>query len=530
MKVDVLIVGSGVAGLYCALNIPEKYRVLLISKTSFYENASSRAQGGIAAVTDFDEDSLELHYKDTLKVGYGINNPEVVRLCVDRAPKVIDHLKDLGVPFSTKGNKLDLGREAGHSKRRIVHAGDITGEVLHRTLLERVEEKKNVVLKPYMFAIDLVTTRQTKGELKDIRCLGAYIYDIKKDEIIPVTAKVTVLATGGCGKVYLYTSNPDTATGDGIAIAYRAGASVSNMEFFQFHPTCLYSARAKNFLLSEAMRGEGGVIVDKRGHRFMPDYHPDAELAPRDVVARAIDKELKKSGDDYVFLDMTHLGKDFLWKRFPKIGEKLKTFGIDFTKEPIPVVPAAHYCCGGVVTDMWGKTYIDGLFVIGESAYTGLHGANRLASNSLLEALVFGERAASLLSKYCDINGFDQMIRDVPQWYHGSTVDPEEMVEVSHNWDEIRRLMWNYVGIVRSNRRLMRARRRLSLLSHEIWEYYWDFKITTDLLELRNIALVAELIVKSAMWRLESRGLHYNLDYPYTDDKNFKKPSLITPV
>ncbi len=533
VQTDYLVIGSGIAGLSFALHASQYGRVAIVTKKEKIEGATNYAQGGIASVID-PSDDFKYHIKDTLEAGDGLCHEDVVKMVVKEGPKVISELISLGVSFSKDEytNLLDLGREGGHSKRRIVHAEDRTGHEVEKVLLERVEENKNIAIYEHHMVIDLITTAKLikKGlitkEIGERTCWGAYVLDVKDNVVKTFLAKITILATGGAGKVYLYTSNPDIATGDGIAVAYRAGAKIANLEFVQFHPTCLYHPEAKNFLISEAIRGEGAVLIDKRGNRFMERYHPMKELAPRDVVARSIDMELKKSGDECVYLDISHKSSDFIKRRFPHIYETCLKFQIDITKEAIPVVPAAHYMCGGVLTDEYGLTSLENLYAIGEVACTGLHGANRLASNSLLEALVFAKRAAELSSEYLQEKKGIHFPKP-PEWDSGSAVDSEEMVVVSHNWDEIRRFMWNYVGIVRTNKRLERARRRIEIIQDEIKEYYWDFIITIDLLELRNLALTAELIIISALLRKESRGLHYNLDYPYKDDIHWKRDTVI---
>lgn len=505
---DYLVIGTGVAGLTFARKVAGAGKVILLAKHSVEDSATFRAQGGVASVID-DHDSFESHIRDTHEAGHGLCNPEVVEMCVREGPDAIRELMEIGARFTTRKDhpdELDLGREGGHSARRIVHAADATGREMIRALLETVRALPAVEIFEDHMAINLIVPRRKHP---DRACKGAYVLDKKTGEVHTVVAPVTILATGGAGKVYLYTSNPDVATGDGIAMGYRAGARVANMEFFQFHPTILYHPEAKSVLISEAVRGEGGILRDISGRAFMADYDPARELAPRDVVARAIDNEMKRSGDDHVLLDVTHLDAGFLKERFPNINASCLEFGIDMTREPIPVVPAAHYSCGGLETDLDGHTSIPGLFAVGETACTGLHGANRLASNSLLEGLVFANRAAKAAPRVERL-GFD----DVQEWEVGDAVPSDESVVVSQDWEEVRRYMWNYVGIVRSDRRLLRARRRQAMMSEEIKEYYWKYIVTPDLLELRNISILAHLIIESALARKESRGLHNTSDYP----------------
>jgi L-aspartate oxidase len=513
---DHLILGSGIAGLSFALKVAAHGRVAIVTKKDRAESNTNYAQGGIASVTS-KEDSFELHVRDTLEAGAGLCKEDVVRVIVEEGPARIQELIEMGMRFSERdapgedgGRELDLGREGGHSKRRILHAKDVTGREIERALLDAISRQPNIEIFENHIAIDLITS-QKLGYVGENRCLGAYVFDKKGNRVWAFTAPVTLLATGGCGKVYLYTTNPDIATGDGVAMAYRAGAAIANMEFVQFHPTCLYHPKAKTFLISEAVRGEGGVLKSLDGREFMDDVHPLKSLAPRDIVARAIDSEMKKTGADCVHLDITHKPARFIIERFPNIYKTCLGYGMDITKEPIPVVPAAHYQCGGVVTNVDGETDIAGLYAVGEVACTGLHGANRLASNSLLEALVCAHRAAekTIAPRHPSL-----VTPQIPLWQSGDATNADELVVVSHNWDEIRRLMWDYVGIVRTNKRLQRAQSRLANLQQEIQEYYWDFIVTADLLELRNIATVAELIVRCALMRPESRGLNYNLDFP----------------
>jgi L-aspartate oxidase len=532
-KSDFLVIGSGIAGLSLALKVAEYGQVVIVTKKEAMETSTNYAQGGIASVFG-QSDTFDLHVRDTLEAGDGLCKQDVVEMVVESGPEQVRELMDWGVAFTRERAgkiELDLGLEGGHSQKRIVHAGDLTGHVIEQVLVDSVKSHPRISLFENYIAVDLITysTRMKRGFVtaahEDL-CCGAYVLDTKTTDVHTFQSKITVLATGGAGKIYYFTSNPDIATGDGIAMAYRAGALVANLEFVQFHPTCLYHAEAKNFLISEAVRGEGGVLIDAQGRAFMGDYDSNKDLACRDIVARAIDSELKTSGDDCVFLDISDKEPGFVQERFPNIYKKCLSLGIDITKEPIPVVPAAHYMCGGVLVDTEGKTDIERLYVVGETACTGLHGANRLASNSLLEAVVYADRAAGQAVK--DLKSIhDEICRDLPRWDPMGTTDSDEAIVVSHNWDEIRRTMWNYVGIVRSNKRLQRARDRIETIQKEIREYYWDFKITSDLIELRNIAMVAELVIQCAMLRKESRGLHYNIQYPEKDDKFWLKDTIL---
>jgi L-aspartate oxidase len=520
METDYLVLGSGLAGLYFALQAAPHGRVVVVSKRSLTEANTRYAQGGVAGVLG-PGDTPEKHVEDTLRVGDGLCHRDAVETCVREGPAHIKRLADeLGVVFDRdeEGN-FQLGREGGHSERRIVHARDMTGAAIQTALLERAAERgERITMLADHMAIDLLTTAKYGGPNA---VFGAYVYDQKTGEVKTILAKAVIIATGGAGKVYLYTTNPDVATGDGVAIAYRVGARVANMEFFQFHPTCLYHPAAKSFLISEALRGEGGILRLLDGTAFMPRYHEMKDLAPRDIVARAIDAELKRTGDDSVTLDMTHLDPQYLAERFPNIHARCLQLGIDMRKQPIPVVPAAHYSCGGVLVDERGRTSVRNLYAVGEVSMTGLHGACRLASNSLLEALVYAARAADDVK---DVT-VDRPQRVAP-WYAGEATSSDERVLVSHTWEEIRRLMWNYVGIVRTDRRLERAARRIELIREEIRDYYWNVLINNDLLELRNIALVADLIIQSARRRLESRGLHYNLDH-LDKDPRLQKDTIL---
>jgi L-aspartate oxidase len=529
MHSDFLVIGSGLAGLTFALKAAQRGSVLVLTKDRMPESATAYAQGGIASVWSSD-DSFEEHSQDTMTAGANLCHQDIVDLVVREGPECVRELITLGTQFSTRpgaNGEYDLGREGGHSHRRILHASDATGSEIMRALVEAVRRAPNITVLERHLAVDLLVDAKFDASLTQPSCWGAYAFDLTTGAIRRFQARATLLATGGAGKVYLYTSNPDVASGDGVAMAYRAGVPIGNMEFVQFHPTCLYHPQAKSFLITEALRGEGAILRRPDGVAFMKTYHPSAELAPRDIVARAIDHEMKVHGYEHVFLDITHRGADFVRERFPHIYERCLIYGIDITKQPIPVVPAAHYCCGGAVTDADGATNIRRLYIAGEVAMTGLHGANRLASNSLLEALVFGHRASVVARAL--VHADRAPMPELPDWNPGQAVDSDESVVVTQNWDEVRRTMWNYVGIVRSNRRLARAFKRIMLLQEEIRDYYWDFIVTGDLIELRNIALVAELIIRSAISRKESRGLHYNIDYPERDDAHWLHDTVIVP-
>ncbi|MDC9720155.1 MAG: L-aspartate oxidase [Gammaproteobacteria bacterium] len=510
---DVLIIGSGAAGLSLGLQLAATRKVAILSKEELNAGASAKAQGGIAAVLD-QQDRLDNHIKDTLIAGANLGNPEAIQFTVEQAKASVDWLIEQQVPFTQDEHDATgyhLTQEGGHSHRRIIHAADRTGLAVSNTLLERAQEAKNLDLLCHQVAIDLITT--TKLGLEGDRCLGAYVLDQNTGHVNAYTAQAVILATGGASKVYLYTSNPDGSSGDGIAMAWRAGCRVANMEFNQFHPTCLYHPQAKSFLISEAIRGEGGKLVLANGEPFMQRFDERLELAPRDIVARAIDHEMKRLGDDCVYLDISHRGRTFVQSHFPTIYQRCMDLGIDISKDPIPVVPAAHYTCGGIMTNQNGMTDIEGLYAVGETAFTGLHGANRLASNSLLECFVYGHAAARHIESHWQDT---QLTVVIPPWDDSQVKDSDEDVIISHNWDELRRFMWDYVGIVRTDKRLTRALHRVEMLLSEINEFYSNYRISGDLIELRNLALVASIIIHSAQQRKESRGLHYTLDYPNT--------------
>jgi len=511
ISTDVLIVGSGAAGLTAALNLAETHKVAVIAKGALGDSATGRAQGGIAAVLEAG-DSFESHVNDTMIAGAGLNDRRVVEHVVEAAPQAIQHLIELGVPFATEGDALHLTREGGHSHRRIVHVADATGYAIQQSLETAASKHGNITLVPDMVAIDLITGRHAAHFSTSGAVHGLYAWNRRTRRVESLTGRATLLATGGAGRAYLYSTAPRGATGDGIAMAWRAGCRVSNMEFMQFHPTCLYNLEVKNFLITEAVRGEGGILKHPvTGHRFMPDYDERGELAPRDIVARAIDHEIKRDGLDYVLLDISHRDPEFVKEHFPNIYDKLLGLGIDITKEPIPVVPAQHYTCGGVLVDLHGRTDAPGLYAAGEVTQSGLHGANRLASNSLLECLVFGEAAARhITANFADL----PEVPKVRPWDESRVTDSDEEVVIAQTWGEIRRFMWNYVGIVRSTKRLERAKHRIDMLRREVRDYYAHFRVTPDLIELRNLVDVADLIIRSALSRHESRGLHYTIDFP----------------
>ena len=527
-QVDFVVIGSGVAGLSLSLKLAKHGSVAIVTKRGATDSNTAWAQGGVACVTS-GEDSFDMHISDTLTAGAGLCDLEAVRTIVTEGPAAVRELMRIGVHFDERilddgHRELDLGREGGHSKRRVLHYQDTTGREIEQRLLDAVAKESNIQILDNHMGVDLITTGKL-GYTTEDRVIGVYVLHEASGNVETIRSDRVILTTGGCGKVYLYTTNPDVATGDGVAMAWRAGAAVANMEFIQFHPTCLFHPEKKSFLISEAVRGEGGRLVDSLGREFMAKYHKLGALAPRDIVARAIDAEMKRTGAKCMYIDITHQPAEFLKERFPNIFDICMSLGIDMTKQPIPVVPAAHYQCGGVQTDLEGATTLRGLFAVGEVACTGLHGANRLASNSLLEALVLAGRCAKALLKP-KYSKYHQAFA-LPEWRPGHAQDVDEVVVIYHNWDELRRLMWDYVGIVRTQKRLLRASTRLRNLQREIQDFYWDFRVTTDLLELRNLCTVASLIVDSALARNESRGLHFNLDYPTTDDSRFLKDTIL---
>ena len=507
---DILIIGSGLAGLTLALQIADSKKVCIVSKRKLQDSASSWAQGGIATVLNSD-DTIAEHVEDTLIAGAGLCDTEITRMVAESGRAAIDWLINLGVEFTREANSetgYHLTREGGHSHRRIIHAADATGEAVQNTLAQKIRQHRNITLLENHIAIDLITSQKLK-QTQQNSCLGAYVLDNSTGKVMTIAAQQTALATGGAGKVYLYTTNPDVSTGDGIAMAWRAGCRVSNLEFIQFHPTCLFHPHAKSFLITEAVRGEGGLLKLPDGKRFMPEHDARAELAPRDIVARAIDFEMKKRGLEFVYLDISHQPATFITEHFPTVYKHCLALGIDITKEAIPVVPAAHYTCGGVMVDDNSQTDIANLYAIGETACTGLHGANRLASNSLLECMVFARIAAKHI-----LSAPAHPLTNLPSWDESRVTDADEEVLITHTWNELRRFMWNYVGIVRTDKRLSRAMHRIKMLRDEVHEFYSNFRVTNDLIELRNLLQVAELIVQCAMQRHESRGLHYSKDYP----------------
>ena len=526
LRCDVLIIGSGLAGLTSALKLADHKKVLIVSKREILDSSSQWAQGGVAAVMS-NEDSIESHVKDTEFVGGGLTDPKVAHFVASHGKEAIEWLHDLQVPFSRDETtqQFHLTKEGGHSHRRVVHAKDATGRAIQATLSEQVKAHANITILENHIAVDLITEKKSLkvNHIKSNRCLGAYVLNNKTGKVMTVSAQETILAAGGVSKVYLYTTNPDVSTGDGVAMAWRAGCRVANMEFIQFHPTCLFHPKAKSFLISEIVRGEGGLLKLPDGSRFMDEYDGRGELASRDIVARAIDFEMKKRGIDCVYLDISHKSPDFIKSHFPTIYARCLELGIDITKEWIPVVPAAHYSCGGVMTNLEGQTDLAHLYAIGETAYTGLHGANRLASNSLLECLVFGDAVAKhILQSKVDTTSFD-----LPHWDESRVTDADEEILITHTWNELRRFMWNYVGIVRTNKRLSRALHRIHMLRDEVHEFYTNFKVSHNLIELRNLLQVAELIVESAIARHESRGLHFSRDYP--KPLKIAKPTIMTP-
>ena len=525
---DFLIIGSGIAGLSYALKVAELGKVIIVTKKARVDSATNLAQGGIAAVLD-KHDSFQKHIQDTLTSGAGICNESIVKQVVEAGPDRIQDLLELGINFNRSEQGLDLGKEGGHSARRIAHALDATGREIERGLISQAENHANITILENHLAVDLLIASRAGLEVSGPhldRCLGAYIMERGANKITPLQARVTLLCTGGVGKVYLYTTNPDIATGDGIAMAYRAGAKVANLEFVQFHPTCLFHPKTKNFLISEAVRGEGGILKDEQGQPFMAKYDSRGDLATRDTVARAIDTEMKASGDDSVFLDISHRSPEFIKQRFPNIYQTCLSLGIDITKEPIPVVPAAHYMCGGVLTDNKGRTNITNLYALGETACTGLHGGNRLASNSLLEAVVFAHEAANQChQEWPQLAKIKEVV--VPNWAVGQAEKLDQCILVTHYWDQLRRLMWNFVGIVRSEQRLNLVRKQLAPLNQDVSDLFHEYLLTPDLVELRNLSLVAELIIKCALQRKESRGLHYTIDYPNKDDLLFQRNTVL---
>ncbi len=538
---DVLIIGSGAAGLTLALSLPKTMSIAVLSKEKLYEGSTYYAQGGISAVLD-ESDSFESHIADTLDSGAGLCDEEVVRFVVEKGPEAIDWLIKAGVPFTRENtnnehkdsssnnngsNNLHLTREGGHSNRRVAHAADASGRAIETTLISAVKARNNIELFEHHIAIDLITSRKLQQQ-RDNRCIGAYVLDRHSEKVSTFKAKFTVIATGGASKVYLYTSNPDGASGDGIAMGWRAGCRVANMEFMQFHPTCLYHPHAKSNLITEAVRGEGGRLMLPDGTYFMEQFDPRGDLAPRDIVARSIDHEMKRLGIDSVFLDISHKSEAFILEHFPNVYAMCRKFGYDMSKEPVPVVPAAHYTCGGLMVNEHGHTDVDGLYAIGETTFTGLHGANRMASNSLLECVVYGQ--ASALDIIEQHKNTPTSNINIPAWDESRVTDSDERVVINHNWNELRSFMWDYVGIVRTDKRLQRARNRIEMLLNEIDEYYSNFRVSSDLIELRNLAEVARMIIRSAQSRKESRGLQYNLDYPKADPSLEKVNTVLDPL
>ena len=527
---DALIIGGGAAGLSLALRIADKCNVAIITKGPGKDGSTYYAQGGVSAVLS-NKDSFESHIEDTLNVGGGLSDIDAIKFTIENGPANIRWMQELGVPFSRETfqsgkRELHLTREGGHTHRRVVHAADATGKAMSDTLENHARQHENITFFEHHIAVDLITTEKQEIKNTENTCIGAYVLNNRNKRVETFQARFVILATGGASKVYLYTSNPDGSTGDGIAMAWRAGCSISNMEFNQFHPTCLYHPEAKSFLITEAVRGEGGRLLLPDGKQFMHKFDSRGELAPRDIVARAIDHEMKRLGIPCLYLDISHRSTAFIASHFPTIHERCLTFGIDITKEPMPVVPAAHYTCGGINTDLNGRTEINNLYAIGETAHTGLHGSNRMASNSLLECLVFAQSAARHITA---LTTEPHKYLNISSWDASRVTDSDEDVVISHNWDELRRFMWDYVGIVRTDKRLERAMHRASLLQQEIEDYYSNFRISSDLIELRNLTLVAELIIRSAMTRKESRGLHYSLDYPVADETSIARNTVLRP-